>query len=637
MKNKWSLRLRYFFDNSMSKGTISLISWLSIFSALLVLTISSIVVAMDFTPVGENKASMSFVEVVWMSAMQALDPGGIEADTGNWPFVFAMLILTIGGIFIVSSLIGILTSGLEQRFEELRRGRSIAFEKNHTVILGGSDEVFGIIEELLIANENQRRSAICILTEKDKIEFEDQLRKRIKNKGRTKIICRNGNPLDFNDIEIVNPNTARSIIVLPPADIPDPDLYVIKSVLAIINNPNRRLEPYHIATIVHTRKSLEVIKMIRNGDKVQALFVGDLVARITAQTTLQPGLSRIYEELLSFNGNEIYFEEQAELVGKSFAEALLAFEDSILIGIRSGNGSIQLNPPKDTIIMSGDKLIVISLDDGNLHWNNFKNLSISESAIQRNGYKSSPKTVNILMFGWNRFAKVVINELFSYVAPGSKIMVASEQIDSQAFAACKSELNDIFRLSYLQGDTTDCHFLNQINIPAYQSMIILPYSDDLAPNEADARTLLTLINLRALSKSRGNGFSIVSEMLDVLNRKLATVTKADDIIIGDQLISKMLAQISENKELTTIYSELFNSDGAEIYLKPVQKYIKLGKPVNFYTITESVRQQNEIAIGYQLSAEAKDRDQFYGVKINPLKSQLVNYAPGDRIIVLAED
>ncbi len=34
MQNKLSLRLRYFFDNSMSKGTISLITWLATFSAI---------------------------------------------------------------------------------------------------------------------------------------------------------------------------------------------------------------------------------------------------------------------------------------------------------------------------------------------------------------------------------------------------------------------------------------------------------------------------------------------------------------------------------------------------------------------------------------------------------------------------
>jgi len=620
----------------MSRGTLSLIIWLSIFSAVLVLTISTIIVFMGFIPVGDDKASMSFVEVVWMSAMQALDPGGIEADTANWPFVFSMLILTIGGIFIVSSLIGILTSGLEHRFEELRRGRSIVLEKNHTVILGGSDEVFGIIEELLVANENRRRSSICILTENDKIEFEEQLRKRIINRGRTRIICRNGNPLDISDIEIVSPNTARSIIVLPPANSADPDLYVIKMLLALINNPNRRPEPYHIVTLVHTHKNLEVIKMIGNGE-VQALFVGDLVARITAQSARQPGLSQIFEELLSFNGNEIYFEKQEELVGKGFGEALMAFNDSAAIGIRSSKGRIQINPPIDTIIKADDKLIVISLDDGNLHWDNLKKFSIAESAIHHNGHKSSCKTENILIFGWNRFAKILLNELISYIAPGSKIMLAAEKIDSPVFSSCIAEFGSHVQLLHLQGDTTDCHFLNQINIPNYNSVIILPYADDLSPEEADAKTLLTLLNLREVAKTRGNGFSIVSEMMDLINRKIATVTQADDFIIGDQLISQMLAQISEDRELITIYSELFNSAGAEIYLKPVDNYIKLGEPVNFYTITESARRQNEIAIGYRLSSEAKDRDKSYGVKINPLKSHLINYVQADKIAVLAED
>ena len=636
MKITLSQRLRYFFDSSMSKGTFSLITWLSVFSVILIFTIATIVAYMGFLPVAEDKTSMSYAQVVWMSAMQALDPGGIEANGGNWPFVFSMFILTIGGIFIVSSLIGILTSGLEQRFEELRRGRSMVLEKNHTVILGGSEEVFGIIEELLVANKNQRRSSICILTEMDKIEFEDQLRKRIKNRGRTRIICRNGNPLDITDIEILSPNKARSIIVLPPAKSQNPDLYVIKTVLALINNPNRRTEPYHIVTVVHTRKSLEVIKMIGNGE-VKALFIGDLVARITAQTARQPGLSLIFGELLSFRGNEIYFEAQAELVGKSFGEALMAFDDSAVIGIRSGDGRIQINPPKDAQIMAGDKLVVISLDDGNLHLEKLNKFPIIESAIRCNGHSCSSEPENILIFGWNRFAKTLIDELFSYVAPGSKIMVAAENLDTSIITSCLSKLDKKFKLKFLQGDTTDCSFLDQIEMPEYNSIIILPYADDLSAEEADAKTLLTLLNLREISKSKGNGFSIVSEMMDVLNRKIAAVTQADDFIIGDQLISQILAQISENKELFNIYFYLFNSAGAEIYLKPVENYIKLDEPVNFYTITESAMRQNEIAIGYRLSSEAKDMNKCYGVKINPLKSQLIEYAAGDRIVVLAED
>ena len=39
-------------------------------------------------------------------------------------------------------------------------------------------------------------------------------------------------------------------------------------------------------------------------------------------------------------------------------------------------------------------------------------------------------------------------------------------------------------------------------------------------------------------------------MLDVRNRELAEVTQADDFIVSDKLVSLMLAQVSENKDLT---------------------------------------------------------------------------------------
>ena len=67
-----------------------------------------------------------------------------------------MLCVTIGGIFIVSILIGTITAGLESRLAELRKGRSRVIENGFTLILGWSSKVYSIIGELLIANENQK-------------------------------------------------------------------------------------------------------------------------------------------------------------------------------------------------------------------------------------------------------------------------------------------------------------------------------------------------------------------------------------------------------------------------------------------------------------------------------------------------
>ena len=75
--------------------------------------------------------------------------------------------------------------------------------------------------------------------------MEDDIRAKFPSTANTRIICRSGNPLDLDDLAVVDPHSARSIVVLAP-ETENPDIHVIKSVLAITNNPDRKKEPYHI-------------------------------------------------------------------------------------------------------------------------------------------------------------------------------------------------------------------------------------------------------------------------------------------------------------------------------------------------------------------------------------------------------
>ena len=64
-----------------------------------------------------------------------------------------------------------------------------------------------------------------------------------------------------------------------------------------------------------------------------------------------PGLSVVYIELLDFGGDEIYFNDEPALVGQTFGDALLAYEDSAVIGIAPRRrAQPRLNPPMDTLI-----------------------------------------------------------------------------------------------------------------------------------------------------------------------------------------------------------------------------------------------------------------------------------------------
>jgi hypothetical protein len=192
-------------------------------------------------------------------------------------------------------------------------------------------------------------------------------------------------------------------------------------------------------------------------------------------------------------------------------------------------------------------------------------------------------------------------------------------------------------ISYIHGDPTDRAVLEDLPLDQVDQVILLSRSDELDAQRADARTLITLLHLRDIADLRGLNFSIVSEMQDLRNRDLAEVTRADDFIVSDRLISLILTQLAENKTLGPVFAELFSAEGAEIRLKPVTRYVRVDQPMNFYTVVEAAKQHGEIAIGYRIEAHSHDADKNYGVVLNPIKSETVVFAKDDRIVVLAED
>jgi voltage-gated potassium channel Kch len=631
-KPTFKQRFRYQFDNMMAKGTSAMVILLGVASFFLILAAGLFIVIFRIQPA--DGSDMGLGEAIWASLMRTLDPGTMGADSGAG-FRGVMLIVTIGGIFIVSALIGVLNSGLEKQLGRLQKGRSRVLENGHTLILGWSPQIFTIISELMIANENKKNARIVVLARQDKVEMEEQIRERIVEKGSTRVIVRFGNPIDLNDLELGSPHTARAIIVLPPEN-DDPDSYVIKTVLAITNNPNRREEPYHIVTQIRDRRNMDVVRMVGAKDKVFPLLTGDLIARVVAQTSRQSGLSVVYTELMNFGGDEIYFKQEPTLSGKTFGEALLAYEDSTVMGMRKMDGRILLNPPMDTRIEPGDYLFALSEDDDTILLSGITNVPIEESLISSGGKAKKTGPERTLLIGWYRSAAIIVQELDAYVANGSQVTVLADETRArEAIKTCEKVLNKQ-KLTFVPGDTTNRELLDSLNIMEYNHVIVLAASG-YETQETDARTLVTLLHLRDIVAKDETPFSIVSEMLDLRNRELAEVAQVDDFIVSEHLISLMLSQLSEDDNLFDVFQNIFAPEGAEIYLKPVEDYVETGQPVTFYTVVEAARRRGETALGYRIEAEANDAETDYGVYTNPRKSEKVIFAADDRIIVVAEE
>ena len=120
-KTSFGDRLRYRFDNFMSRGTVALVGALFAGTFLLILVGTLILVLARLKPAGGE--ALGFGEALWQVTMRTVDTGTVAGDTG-WSFRLVGFAITLGGIFIVSALIGVLASGLEGRLNDLRRGRS---------------------------------------------------------------------------------------------------------------------------------------------------------------------------------------------------------------------------------------------------------------------------------------------------------------------------------------------------------------------------------------------------------------------------------------------------------------------------------------------------------------------------------
>ena len=626
-------KMRYRFDNTMSKGTIAVIGWLALLSFMLVVVAGGILFLTGIAPEGEGEVGL--IEGVWQSLMRTLDPGTMGGDLG-WGFRLVMFAVTLGGIFIISTLIGIISSGIDQLIEELRKGRSNVLESNHTLILGYSFKIHAIISELCEANANQKNPRIVVLSDRDKVELEDDIKSKNPNTQNTKIIVRSGSPLDLSDIEVVNPHEARSIIVLSPENQANPDTYVIKSVLAITNNKRRKASKYHIVAEIKDPKNLEAAHLV-GGDEAIYVLSSDLISRITAQTCRQSGLSIIYAELMQFEGDEIYFQEEPSLFGKTYKEALFAYETSSVMGIFCKDERVLINPEMDYVIQEGDQIIAVSEDDDTVIVS--KNVdSTPDLSVGSNKDEISVHVERNVIMGWNKKGVRIIEELDNYVLKGSEVLVLTDDVEgvTEDIESLNERLQHI-RIQLVFGDINSKNTLESIGLENYDHIILLSYLDAMETQESDAKTLITLLHLRNISRKIGKSLSIVSEMLDIRNRELAEVAEADDFIVSDNLISLILTQLSENKHLEKVYNTLFESEGSELYLKDIEQYVKTGVEMNFYSVVECAAKKGHTAIGYRQMRYESDSTKMYGVKINPAKSDKCTFEPNDKLIVLSED
>ncbi|MCH8147287.1 MAG: hypothetical protein IH987_04730, partial [Planctomycetes bacterium] len=320
--------LRYKFDNFMAKGGRSIFLSLVISFLILLVVIGGIrVVVYAIDSSGPEFGNKDHDQGgIWNQFYQTFnhisDPGTMAYDIGSKPWFKATAILAgIGGVVIFSALIAFITTALDQKISELKKGHSKVIEEDHTLILGWNERVVEILRELVLANESEDDACVVILSKSDKEEMDDHLKNHLPDTKSTRIVTRSGSESSLVNLDIASVQTAKSVIALASCNPSAPDdiktgsdTIVIKTMLAVVACLPDDFEIPIVAEVFHERNRRVVQGISEN---VICIDANEILAKIMVQTSRSIGLSVVYSEILSFDGEAGIYIEDLEMGWKT--------------------------------------------------------------------------------------------------------------------------------------------------------------------------------------------------------------------------------------------------------------------------------------------------------------------------------
>ncbi len=645
----WQKRLQYNFDNFMSKGGFSVFLALlsGFFAAFALMTIARYVVEWFF-PNKNLDPDSDFLWDVFVQLIGLRDTG----DNANFATKFVGVFTIFVGLVLFSSLVAFITQEFESKLLDLRKGKSPVVEKNHTLILGFSDRIIDIIQELVLANESEADAAIVLLSQQNKEEIDDFLRNNLGPLKTTRVVTRNGSITNLNDLDKVGIKVAKSVIILNESKISDSqdlktlsDARVLKGILAVVAALDEdKLPP--IVVELHSEQYRQLAENFIPG-AVTTLNEADILARILVQTSRSAGLATVYLNLVGFEGNEFYFYRPLDgWQSLTFGQLPFHFKNGMPLGVRQADGTLTLGANSSYKLADSDEVIILAEDDSTIKF-------YPESVVQPNakGYAEHKQTLERkiekhLIIGWNSKAPIALREYAKFMVNDSQVNLAVQDLTSQMQAEFDKITKDYphIKMEALEVKIDSIKQLKRLKLPQYNSISILAGNGANA-EEIDAKTLTILLEIRQIFRDyaaeTGNPVTteLIAEIIDSEETDLVIKAGVKDFLLTNQFVSKILAQVSQEPDVISIYRDLFSAEGSELYIKPISLYFpaeQIGK-LTFADCVLAAQKRNELCIGVKISAYAKNKDKNFGIDLVPSLDKQLNLHINDALITLAED
>ncbi len=590
---------------------------------------------------------------VWWAFLRLTDPGYLGDDVGTWQRFVSTLLTISGYVVFMGTLVAILTRWLIAKMAELERGLTPVTLKKHVVVLGWTSQTLPLLSELLGSSGRMRRFLekhdtqklnLVVLSEEASAEQVHELRNEpgIGRRAR-QIILRSGSAIQPDALHRVACLDAAAVIV-PSAvyaagSLITSDVETVKALLSIAAQARQYQAPlpFVVAEIQDIRK-LPVVERAYPGP-IEVVAGNATISRLMVQNVLHPGLSEIYNELLTAGeGNEIYVRGGETVAGLSLGELAAERPNVIILGLlRSSEQGwdIRLAAPSDTCIEAEDRVVMMARDysetDADPKAEALPRITRGEAkrSVRGEGLEGH----RILLLGWNRRVPSLMAEFASY-GPGQPLLdlVSVVPVSEREQALSRYEKHKLLdTYSHIEADYMVEDELRRINPASYDTIILLS-SDRLASGEeADARTMVGYLQLEDILAESPGRPQLIMELSDPDNRQLLYGHQSE-VLISPMILSHILAQVALRRELRAVLDELFTVGGGEIRFSNPDDY-PLPASADFHVLEKVLAAEGEVALGvFRATADARGRH----LLLNPPRRQYLELQPGDRLVVLCQ-
>ncbi len=608
-------RFDYWFDNKMAKGSLGLIRTLLVFTLLLAVIVAGLIIMFHFYPANDDEGPVSFFAIIWDSIATLINAWMPSSEDGPQEYIALMAISALAGVLFTSVLIGIVTSSIEEKIDELKKGNSLVIEKDHTVVLGYAPGEYTLINQLILAAGGQP-ACVVLADNTERSEIEQDLLENVDVPSNFRIVCRTVDITDPSSIEKCSLDTCKTVIISPTED-----TRTVKAVLAVTALLQReQIGGVRVNAIV-TKDKYRFPPSLAEAHNISTLQTNDILAKMIAHSCTQAGLSETFREVFNFEGSEFYLIEAPEACGWSFEELTASMDRAVPAGIFHEGKSL-LNPPLDYCIQDGDRIIVFSEDN----W--LKGAIAKQDLPSLDNIKNVPMILNdhtdTVIIGHNETLPIILQELpenVTHVFLAGQTLTEEERNDLQQIA----EKRDL-QIKTCHGNLRSEKFLSGLARMAEHIVILSDHEKD--PEDADMETIFLLLNLRDIRTRYGLGFNITVEMQKEHNQCLVGTTERTDFLVSSSMSSLILAQLAESPELISVFRELLSNKGNELYLKNALA-AELTGTYSIQQLRSIVLHRGYILLGYMIADK--------GSVFNPPLYEEITLREDDSIIVLGEN